>query len=37
MQRVHHLPQLEHIVLLASDDETHRLLDVDHLLQVTLQ
>jgi hypothetical protein len=32
MQHVQRLPQLEHLVLLAGDDEAHRLLDVDFLL-----
>jgi hypothetical protein len=37
MQLVQHLPQLQHFVLLANDDEAHRLLDVDLLLWVAVQ
>jgi hypothetical protein len=36
MQPVQRLPQFEHFVLLASDDEARWLLDVDLLLQVTI-
>jgi hypothetical protein len=37
MQPVQCIPQFEHFVLLASDDEAPRLLDIDLLLQVAAQ
>jgi hypothetical protein len=37
MQSVQCLPQLEHFVLLDSDDEACQLLDIDLLLQATVQ
>jgi hypothetical protein len=37
MQLIQHLPQLEHLVLFADDDEAHRLLDLGLLLQVVIQ